>query len=217
MGIQAFEPVLVEGNAIQLAPAGLQGLQRRLRRRPDGRPPAAVDRSPGRSPHADDVARNNIFSPANGNADHQPVAGHGDGLLLHDADRCRTARAKAWSSRRSDEVHLAYSLGKIDTHARIKVRLPTNRQRLKSERTTIAQARRDDRHHRRPRAVQRRSCPSGMAFYNIRMRSSESGQGDFRLLPDPWPPRHDRLARRHEADRLPREQRAAACRSPPTI
>ena len=57
MGIQAFEPVLVEGNAIQLAPAGLQGLQRRLRRRPDGRPPAAVDRGPGRSPHADDVAR----------------------------------------------------------------------------------------------------------------------------------------------------------------
>ena len=39
----------------QAASAGLQGLQRRLRRRPDGRPLAAVDRGPGRGPHADDV------------------------------------------------------------------------------------------------------------------------------------------------------------------
>jgi len=28
LGIQAFEPVLIEGKAIQLAPAGLCGLQR---------------------------------------------------------------------------------------------------------------------------------------------------------------------------------------------
>ena len=36
----------------QAASAGVQGLQRRLRRRPDGRPSAAVDRGPGRGPHA---------------------------------------------------------------------------------------------------------------------------------------------------------------------
>jgi len=32
LGIQAFEPKLVDGRAIQLAPPGLPGLQRRLRR-----------------------------------------------------------------------------------------------------------------------------------------------------------------------------------------
>ena len=37
LGIQAFEPKLIEGKAIQAAPAGLHRLQRRLRRRPDGR------------------------------------------------------------------------------------------------------------------------------------------------------------------------------------
>ncbi len=36
LGIQAFEPVLIEGKADPAAPAGLRGVQRRLRRRPDG-------------------------------------------------------------------------------------------------------------------------------------------------------------------------------------
>ena len=36
LGIQAFEPVLVEGRAIKPAPAGMYRIQRRLRRRPDG-------------------------------------------------------------------------------------------------------------------------------------------------------------------------------------
>ena len=48
------------------APAGLQGLQRRLRRRPDGRAPAAVDRGPGRGPHADDVDATTSSAPSNG-------------------------------------------------------------------------------------------------------------------------------------------------------
>ena len=63
MGIQAFEPVLVEGNAIQLHPLVCKGFQRRLRRRPDGRPPAALDRSPGRGAHAHDESRTTFSVP----------------------------------------------------------------------------------------------------------------------------------------------------------
>ena len=44
LGIQAFEPVLVEGKAIRIHPAGLHGVQRRLRRRPDGRAHSALAR-----------------------------------------------------------------------------------------------------------------------------------------------------------------------------
>ena len=40
------------GKRDQAASAGVQGLQRRLRRRPDGGASAAVDRGPGRGPHA---------------------------------------------------------------------------------------------------------------------------------------------------------------------
>ena len=68
--------------------AGVQGLQRRLRRRPDGRPLAAVDRSPGRSPHADDEHAQHL-QPGQRCADHQPVARRGDGLLLPDDERAR--------------------------------------------------------------------------------------------------------------------------------
>ena len=53
LGIQAFEPVLVEGQAIKLHPAGLYRLQRRLRRRPDGRSRAAFRGGAGRSPLPD--------------------------------------------------------------------------------------------------------------------------------------------------------------------
>ena len=42
LGIQAFEPVLVEGRALKLHPLVLHRLQRRLRRRPDGNPRAPV-------------------------------------------------------------------------------------------------------------------------------------------------------------------------------
>ena len=42
LGIQAFEPILIEGKAIQLHPLVCTGVQRRLRRRPDGGPHAAV-------------------------------------------------------------------------------------------------------------------------------------------------------------------------------
>ena len=47
LGIQAFEPVLVEGRAIQPASAGMYRIQRRLRRRPDGSSRSAVRRGTG--------------------------------------------------------------------------------------------------------------------------------------------------------------------------
>ena len=42
LGIQAFEPILVEGRALKLHPLVLHRLQRRLRRRPDGHPRTPV-------------------------------------------------------------------------------------------------------------------------------------------------------------------------------
>ena len=79
MGIQAFEPVLVEGNAIHLQPAGLQGLQRRLRRGSDGRPPAPLDRGAGRGPYPDDEYQQHLRAGQR-QADHESLPGHGDGL-----------------------------------------------------------------------------------------------------------------------------------------
>ena len=83
MGIQAFEPVLVEGQRHPDPPAGLQGVQRRLRRRPDGRAPAALDRGAGRGHDADDGDQQHL-QPRQRQPDHQPDAGHRHGGLLPD-------------------------------------------------------------------------------------------------------------------------------------
>ena len=71
----------------------------------------------------------------------------------------------------ANEVQLAHSLGKVDTHATIKLKLPPNR-RLKIEgellgepgariETTVG------------RVLFNSVLPEGMLFYNIPMRSSE--------------------------------------------
>ena len=62
-------------------PARLHGLQRRLRRRPDGRPPPAVRRSPGRGQGLDAVGQQH---PVAGHrpSDHRAHPGHGLRRLL---------------------------------------------------------------------------------------------------------------------------------------
>ena len=64
------------------SPAGLLGLQRRLRRRPDGRARSAVAGSPAGSARADDVDQQRAVARQR-RADHRAVAGHGAGALLH--------------------------------------------------------------------------------------------------------------------------------------
>jgi DNA-directed RNA polymerase subunit beta' len=69
------------GQGDPAAPAGLLGLQRRLRRRPDGRARAAVAGSAARSARADDVDEQRAVARQR-RADHRAVAGHGPGPLL---------------------------------------------------------------------------------------------------------------------------------------
>ncbi len=98
------------GQGDPAASAGLRGLQRRLRRRPDGRARAAVARSAARGARADDEHEQH---PASGErlADHRAVAGHrarpllpldhargsapeeSEGVRRHGRDRARAARA----------------------------------------------------------------------------------------------------------------------------
>ena len=103
LGIQAFEPVLIEGKAIQLHPLGLRRVQRRLRRRPDGRARAAVARGAARSARPDDVDQQH---PASGErlADHRAVAGY----------RARSLLSVAHVRRRSGAMEARASLGKGD-------------------------------------------------------------------------------------------------------
>ena len=66
LGIQAFEPVLVEGRAIKLHPLVLHRLQRRLRRRPDGCPSCPCPRRPSARPSMLMLASGNLLKPSDG-------------------------------------------------------------------------------------------------------------------------------------------------------
>jgi DNA-directed RNA polymerase subunit beta' len=167
MGIQAFEPTLVEGNAIKLHPLVCKGFNADF----DGDQmavhlPLSIEAQV--EAHTLMMSTNNIFSPSNG----APIISPSQDVVMG----CyyvtmllpnRKGEGMIFSS--LNEVHLAYSLGAIDTHARIKVKLPPTR-RLKSEESTKPGALIDT---TVGRVLFNMTLPDGMPYYNIPMRSSE--------------------------------------------
>ena len=81
-------------------PAGVHRLQRRLRRRPDGRPPAAVGRGPGREPGPHAVGQQHPVAGV-GSPDRDADPGHGHRRLLpHRGRRRRQGRGPRPSATR---------------------------------------------------------------------------------------------------------------------
>ena len=97
LGIQAFEPVLIEGKAIQLHPlvctafnADFDGDQMAVH------VPLSLEAQ--LEARVLMMSTNNILSPGQRQADHRAVAGHRARPLLHLARCAKASRAKAWSS-----------------------------------------------------------------------------------------------------------------------
>jgi DNA-directed RNA polymerase subunit beta' len=170
MGIQAFEPVLVEGNAIKLHPLVCKGFNADF----DGDQmavhlPLSIEAQV--EAHTLMMSVHNIFSPANGNPIISPSQDVVMGCYyLSISMPDRKGQGMVFSS--IDEVQLAYSLGKIDTHARIRVKLAPNR-RLKVD---------DDAAPSKPGAIIETTVgrvlfnailPNGMQYYNHPLRSSD--------------------------------------------
>jgi DNA-directed RNA polymerase subunit beta' len=169
MGIQAFEPVLVEGNAIKLHPLVCKGFNADF----DGDQmavhlPLSIEAQV--EAHTLMLSTNNIFSPANGN----PIISPSQDVVMgcyYLTMSMPGRRGEGMVFRSFAEVELAHSLGKVDTHAAIKVKLPGQR-RLKTDVEALG----------KPGAVIDTTAgrvlfnsilPEGMLFYNIPMRSSE--------------------------------------------
>ena len=95
LSIQAFEPVLDRGQGHPPAPARVRAVQRRLRRRPDVGPRAAVRRGPGRGARAHAVRQQPALAGIGQGAD-RPLAGHDHRHVLRDDDgRARRGRPPA--------------------------------------------------------------------------------------------------------------------------
>jgi len=169
MGIQAFEPILVEGNAIQLHPLVCKGFNADF----DGDQmavhlPLSIEAQV--ESHTLMMSTHNIFSPSNGS----PIISPSQDVVMgcyYLTMNVPNVKGDGMTFSSLDEVDTAYAAGKVGTHARIKVRLPSNR-RLKDDvesdggfgklvDTTVG------------RVLFNMVLPEGMPFYNVPLRSSE--------------------------------------------
>jgi len=169
MGIQGFEPTLVEGHAIQLHPLVCRGFNADF----DGDQmavhlPLSIEAQV--EAHTLMMSTHNIFSPGNGAPIISPsqdvVMGSyyvtmevpdslGDGMVFSSVD----------------EVEIAYASSQVGTHALIKVRLPSdrclredmgNREKYGARiNTTVG------------RVMFNMILPEGMPYYNVSLRSGE--------------------------------------------
>ena len=104
--------------------AGLRRLQRRLRRRPDGRARPAVARGAAGSPRADDVDQQHP-APGQRPADHRAVAGHRARPLLP-VDHGRRRAGRGHGVRQSiGEIEHALAAKAITMHSKIRGRYKT--------------------------------------------------------------------------------------------
>ena len=167
MGIQAFEPVLVEGNAIKLHPLVCKGFNADF----DGDQmavhlPLSIEAQV--EAHTLLMSTNNIFSPANG----APIISPSQDVVMgcyYMTASLPTDKGDGMKFASVAEVQLAHSLGMVGTHAAITVRLPKGR-RIKGDRgvkpgglvqTTVG------------RVLFNSMLPEGMPYYNTPLRSSD--------------------------------------------
>jgi DNA-directed RNA polymerase subunit beta' len=127
MGIQAFEPVLIEGNAIRIHPLVCKGFNADF----DGDQmavhlPLSIEAQVEATVLM--MSTNNIFSPANG----QPIISPSQDIVMGCYYMTATRGEAGESGELGEgmvfsspaEVFLAYAQKKVGIHARIKVRLP---------------------------------------------------------------------------------------------
>jgi len=166
MGVQAFEPVLVEGNAIMLHPLACKGFNADF----DGDQmavhlPLSVEAQA--ETHILMMTTANIFSPANGS----PMVGPSQDMVMGNYYLTNIAPGAGSESEEirvfkdSFEAMMAYDMGKVGLHAKIKVRL--NKDRIVTEsgeterpplvETTVG------------RCIFNDILPDGMPFYNLTM------------------------------------------------
>ena len=128
MGIQAFEPILIEGNAITIHPLVCKGFNADF----DGDQmavhlPLSVEAQA--EAHVLMMATSNIFSPSNG----APIMSPSQDIVLGNyyiTLQRPGEKGEGMVFCSPYEAMLAYEMGKVSVHADIKVRLPQNKRAL---------------------------------------------------------------------------------------
>ena len=169
MGIQAFEPILVEGNAIHLHPLACKGFNADF----DGDQmavhlPLSIEAQV--ESHTLMMSTNNIFAPSNGKPIMSPSQDTVMGCFYVTVELPnRKGEGMTFSS--LEEADLAHSQGALDMHAKIKVRLPENCQvNSEDDQTTPAGAIIETTYGR---IMFNMMLPTGLDYYNISLRGGD--------------------------------------------
>ncbi len=166
MGIQAFEPTLVEGNAIKLHPLVCRGFNADF----DGDQmavhlPLSVEAQV--EAHTLMLSTNNIFSPANG----APIISPSQDVVMgsyYITMRIPNSKGDGMIFASVDETLLALSQGVVAHHAEIKVRMPKGR--WLKENPKISEGVLFD--TTPGRLIFNSILPEGMPYYNQPLKSS---------------------------------------------
>ena len=169
MGIQAFEPTLVEGNAINLHPLVCKGFNADF----DGDQmavhlPLSIEAQV--EAHTLMMSTHNIFSPSNG----APIISPSQDVVMGSyylTMNVPDSKGDGMTFSSMEEVETAYAAGKVGTHARITVRLPPSR--CLREEMSLPKSNGKRINTTVGRVIFNMILPQGMPFYNVSMRSSE--------------------------------------------
>jgi DNA-directed RNA polymerase subunit beta' len=198
LGIQAFEPVLIEGKAIQLHPlvctafnADFDGDQMAVH------VPLSLEAQ--LEARALMMSSNNILSPANG----EPIIVPTQDVVLglyYMTRALENKKGEGMVFANVSEVKRAYDNRVVELHAKVKVRIAETVIDEDGERSSRP---RDRRHHGRPRAAGR--DPAGGPAVRAgqhRADQEEHQPPDQRLLPPARPEGHGRVRRPADVHRL---------------
>ncbi|MDO4550267.1 MAG: DNA-directed RNA polymerase subunit beta' [Planctomycetia bacterium] len=172
MGIQAFEPILVEGNAIKLHPLVCRGFNADF----DGDQmavhlPLSIEAQV--EAHTLMMSTNNIFSPANGRPIISPSQDVVMGcyyMTIELADRV----GEGMKFPGFEEVYTAYQHGKVTLHTPIELRLPKRYEKTGVKGSPGIKV--GQRFHTTVgRVMFNDMLPVGMPFYNEQMRTGTLG------------------------------------------
>ena len=168
MGIQAFEPVLVEGNAIHLHPLVCKGFNADF----DGDQmavhlPLSIEAQV--EAHTLMLSTNNIFAPSNG----RPIMSPSQDTVMgcyYTTLVLPNQKGEGMIFASPDEADHAFAQGVIKLHAKIKVRLPKGRF-VRTNEEDRAPTRIIDTSY--GRVLFNMMLPEGMDFYNYTQKSSD--------------------------------------------
>jgi DNA-directed RNA polymerase beta' subunit len=170
MGIQAFEPVLVEGNAIMIHPLVCRGFNADF----DGDQmavhlPLSIEAQV--EAHTLMLSPHNIFSPANGS----PIVGPSQDIVLGNyyiTVEMPGAKGEGMIFRDTFEAITAYDIGRVSIHARITVGIDKSKKILTEE----GEGRAGPIETTAGRCIFNDILPPQMPFYNIEMSQKGLGQ-----------------------------------------